>query len=447
VETDVAIVGAGLAGLVAARELVRGGRDVVVLEARDRVGGRTLNLDLGDGGVCELGGQWVGPTHHRLHALAADLGVGTFPTHSVGDSVFRHRDEATRHGNLIPPLNPVHLADLGQSMYRLDRLAERVDIEAPWETPRAEMLDSETLWSWLRRNVASPTGLRAWGQIVRGIWAVEPKDVSLLHALFYIATSGGLEFLTRVEGGAQQDRFVGGSQLVALRIAEELGERVRLGSPVRAIRHDDHGARVYADGASITAADVVVAVPPALRHRITYDPPLPGDHDQLCQRFPLGAVTKIALIYDEPWWRRDGLSGITACIDGPVTFTADNTPPTGSPGALVAFLEGGFARRLGRVDGKERRDAVLTHVAAMLGPRAGEPVAYHELAWADEEWTRGCYGGALPPGVWTEYGRVLRTPVGCIRWTGSETSPMFSGYMEGAVRSGERVAADLLAAA
>lgn len=446
-ETDVAVVGAGLAGLVAARELVRADRDVVVLEARDRVGGRTLNLDLGDGEVFELGGQWVGPTHHRLHALAADLGVGTFPTHTAGDDVFHRGGEAARHGGRLPPLNRLHLADLGQSMLRLDRLAERVDVEAPWDTPRAELLDSETLWSWLRRNVASPTALRAWRGLVQGLWAAEPKDLSLLHALFYIATSGGLDFLTGVEGGAQQDRFVGGSQLVALRLAEELGDRVRTGSPVRAVRHDEHGARVYADGVSVTAQDVVVTVPPALRHRITYDPPLPGDHDQLCQRFPLGAVTKIALVYDEPWWRHDGLSGITASLDGPVTFTADNSPPGGSPGALVAFLEGGFARRLGRVEAKVRRDAVLTQLAGLLGPRAGEPVAYHELAWADEEWTRGCYGGAMPPGAWTEYGRVLRAPVGRIRWAGTESSGVFNGYMEGAVRSGERVAADLLEAA
>lgn len=445
-EADVAVVGAGLAGLVTARELDRAGREVVVLEARDRVGGRTLNLDIGDGEVVEIGGQWVGPTHERLHALAADLGVATFPTHTAGENLVEMNGEVTRYEGLVPRLGPVHLADLGQSMYRLDRMARDVDLEAPWETPRAELLDSRTLWSWLRRNVATPTALRAWRGIVETVWAVEPKDVSLLHALFYIATSGGLEFLTNIEGGAQQDRFVGGSQRLALTMTEELGYRVRLRTPVRAIRHDGDAVRIHADGARVRARDVVVALPPALRHRIDYDPPLPAAQDQLSQRFPLGSVVKIALVYDAPFWRDDGLNGIAGSGDGPVTFTADNSPPDGSPGVIVAFLEGGFARRLGRVDAEVRRRAVLDQLARIFGPRAGEPVAYREVDWSAEPWTRGCYGGTLPPGVWTEYGHALREPVGRIRWAGAETATHFNGYMEGAVRSGERAAAEILAA-
>lgn len=424
---------------------MEGGAQVVVLEARDRVGGRTRNVDLGGGKVVEVGGQWVGPGHDRLRALAREVVVPVFPTHTRGESILEWNGELRRYTGVVPRMNPIVLADFGQSALRLERLAKSVDLGAPWETPDSERLDSETFATWLRRNVASPSGVRLWRGIIQAVWAVEPKDLSLLHVLFYLASSGGLEYLLNVEGGAQQDRFVGGSQQVAIRVAEQLGGRVHLSTPVTRIAHRGDGVRVAgSDGEAVLADHVVVAVPPALRHRIIYDPPLSADQDQVCQRMPLGSVVKCFAVYDQPWWRLEGLSGLATSGEGPITVTFDNSPPDGSPGVILAFLEGGFARVYGRMSTEERRGHVVAHLTRLFGARAAQPERYFDQVWADEQWSRGCYGANFPPGGWTEYGHALRGSVGPIRWAGAETATRFCGYMEGAVRSGEDAAAAIL---
>jgi monoamine oxidase len=195
---------------------------------------------------------------------------------------------------------------------------------------------------------------------------------------------------------------------------------------------------------SVTAARVIVAVPPTLAGRITYDPPLPAVRDQLTQRVPAGSVIKCHAVYDTPFWREAGLTGQATGDRGPVKVVFDNSPPAGSPGVLLAFLEGKAARRLNRVGPAERRDAVLGSLVDFFGPHAAKPVEYVELDWSEEEWTRGCYGAHFPPGVWTQYGPALRAPVGRIHWAGAETATVWSGYMDGAVQSGERAAAEVL---
>jgi monoamine oxidase len=442
-EADVAVVGAGFAGIVAARELEKRGLSVVVLEARDRVGGRVLNEPIGDGKVVEVGGQWVGPGQDRLYALAGEMGVDTFPTHTAGESLIEFRGQLKRYRGTIPRINAAVLADVAQAQAKFERLARKVDVEAPWRTPGAERLDSQTFWSWMRRNVYTPGGRMLLELGVEAVWAAEPADVSLLHVLFYVASAGSYDLLVDTEGGAQQDRFVGGSQLVAERAAESLGDRVILGAPVRKIIHKGERVSVIADGTTAWCRRVVVAIPPPLAGRIAYDPPLPGHRDQLTQRMPMGSVVKCMAIYDEPFWRADGLSGTATSDIGPAKVIFDNSPPDGSPGVLLGFLEGRRARELTRVPQDERRDAVVGTFARLFGPRAAKPERYLDKSWAEEEWTRGCYGGYLPPGGWTTYGDAIKAPIGCIHWAGSETSSVWMGYIDGAIRSGERVAAEV----
>ena len=233
-EVDVAVVGAGLAGLVAARDLARAGAGVAVLEARDRVGGRTLNHDIGDGKVVEVGGQWVGPTQHRLLALARELGVDTFPTYDTGENVIEWEGELRRYTGAIPKINPVVLADVAQAQFRLDRLAREVPLDAPWDAPKAARWDNQTFETWLRANLATGAARKLFEIATEAVWAQEPGDLSLLHVLFYAHSAGGFDALFDTEGGAQQDRFVGGSQRVSLRLAEELGDAIALEAPVRA---------------------------------------------------------------------------------------------------------------------------------------------------------------------------------------------------------------------
>ena len=445
-EADVVVVGAGLAGLTAARELSAAGASVVLLEARDRVGGRTLNEELGDGQVVEVGGQWIGPTQDRLAALAQAVGIETYPTYIKGEHLVEYEGRVRRYTGENPKLGPHVVADLLQAQAKIERLAKRVPLDAPWDTPDAEKLDSQTFWSWMRRNVYTAGGRSMLEAAIEGVWAAEPRDVSLLHVLFYTRSGSGLASLLGTEGGAQQDRFVGGSQLISLRVAEGLGDAIRLGAPVRRIEHGPDGVTVHADGQVARGRRAIVALPPALAGRISYDPPLPGLRDQLTQRMPQGTVIKCMAVYDEPFWRAQGLSGQAISASGPAKITFDNTPPSGSPGVLLGFLEGDLAREWGATGAEERRAAVIGGFARVFGDRAGRPERFIERVWADEEWTRGCYGCYMPPGGWTRFGRALREPIGPIHWAGAETSTVWNGYMDGAVRTGEETARAVLRA-
>ena len=334
---DVLVVGAGLSGLAAARALTTAGADVVVLEARDRVGGRTEGLLLDDRTPLELGGQWLGEGHTRMAGLVAELGLATFRTwNDDGELLVELGGRLSRmasHKGAMPKLSPFVLADLAQGLYRFERLAKRVgDLDRPWTTRGAAHLDGQTWESWIRRNLRTRTGREYFSAVCEGVWAAQPADLSLLHALFYTRSNADLETLISVDRGAQQDRVVGGSVRVAEAMAAELGERVRLGDPVRRIGHDDGGVRVQTrSGVELEADHVVVTLPPTLAGRLEYDPPLPSWRDQLTQRLPAGSVIKCFAVYDEPFWRADGLNGQAISDQGPVKVTFDNSPPDGQP--------------------------------------------------------------------------------------------------------------------
>ena len=445
---DVAIVGAGLAGLVTARDVIAAGSSAVVLEARDRVGGRVLNEQIGDGKVVEVGGQWIGPTQDRMAALSSDLGIETFPTHVHGENVIEWRGELRRYRGTIPRINPAVLLDVERAQRRINRLSKKVPLDKPWMAPKARRWDSLTADTWIRRNVATKAGRDLLQLGVEAVWAAQPEDISFLHMLFYVHSAGSLQMLFDTEGGAQDSRFVGGSQSVPIALAQRLGEGTLVTeAPVRRIEHGHEGVLVHADGGvTVKASRAVMAVAPALAGRIVYDPPLPGYRDQLTQRVPLGTVAKCMAVYDEPFWRGQGLSGQATSDTGPVKVTYDNSPPDGSPGVLLGFLEGREARQAGRLSARERQTVVIDCFTRLFGPRAAKPERYVERLWAEEEFSRGCYGAHLPTGAWTNYGEALRAPIGPLHWAGAEIGQVWSGYMDGAVRSGETAASEVLAA-
>lgn len=446
---DVLVVGAGLAGLVTARDLVAAGKSVLVLEARDRVGGRVVNQDIGDGKVVEMGGEYAGPTQDRVLALAAELGVSTFPTYDEGAKVLHFGGKRGTYSGDIPRLSPLVLADVAQAQARLEALARHVPTDAPWTAPRAERLDSQTFQTWLRRNAVTGGARSLLALGIEAVFAAEPGDLSLLHVLFYSHSGDSFGRLIATAGGAQQDRFIGGSAVIAQRVAAALGEVVRLGAPVSRIEVSGDQAGAVKVAATTPAGvfegrRIVVTVPPLLAGRIEYQPALPHWREQLTQRTPMGSVIKCQVVYAEPFWRKDGLSG-QATGDGTgsrVVF--DNSPPDGSPGVLLAFVEGDEARTLGRAPAGVRRQAVIDSLVRYFGPRAASVEGYYELDWQQERWTGGCYGTLFGPNVWTRYGHALAAPVGPIHWAGTETSAAWAGYMDGAVRSGERAAAEVL---
>lgn len=452
---DVVVVGAGLSGLTAARKIVASGRSVIVLEARDRVGGRTLNHQLGKGKVVEVGGQWIGPTQDHLAALAHELGVGTYKTYNSGNYLFYEAGKLTPYTPTGPfgavPPDLTAAAQAFQLIQKLDSMALTVPLSAPWQAPDAWDWDGQTFETFKRAHAVGSGAQSLLDLAIESVFACEPRDISLLHVLFYIhsagneRTPGKLERLINTAGGAQESRFVGGSQLISISMAKALGKRVRLSQPVRRIAQHGRKVTVYTDQLSVHGKSVIVTGPPALTGQIRYEPALPASRAQLIQRFPQGSAIKVQAVYPRPFWRDEGLAGQVASDAGPIKLTFDNSPPHGSPGILLGFVEGHNARVFAGLSAAERRRRALACFVRYFGPRAANPTGYIEMTWSEEPWTRGCYVGYTPPGVLTEYGAAIRGAVGRIHWAGAETSDYWNGYMDGAVRSGERAAREALA--
>jgi monoamine oxidase len=451
---DVIVVGAGLAGLTAAHEIVKAGRSVIVLEARDRVGGRTLNHSIGGGKIVEAGGQWYGPTQDRIAALAKEMGVGSFKTYNDGSSTYYRNGMVSSYGTLpglgaVPPDPGV--PEYGIAAANLDSMAAKVPRETPWTAPDAAAWDAQSVATWIAANTVSDGGRYLLHSAVTGFRACEPADISLLHFLWFInsagneATPGTVERLNNTADGAQESRFAGGSQLISLRVAERLGRRVVLRAPVRRISQSGSSVIVEADGIRVRGRQVVVTGPPALTARIAYEPQLPEARDQLTQRYPQGCAIKCMALYEKPFWRESGLNGQALIDRPPISFTYDNSPPDGKPGVMLGFVVGQAARDFARHTSGDRRAAALESFASCFGEHARKPLDYIEMNWTDEQWTRGCYAGSTPPGALTAFGPALREPVGRIHWAGTETSPLWNGHMDGAVRSGERAAKEVLA--
>lgn len=447
---DVVVVGAGLAGLTAARTLAAAGRSVVVVEARDRVGGRTLNHDLGDGQVVEAGGQFVGPTQDHILDLAADVGVKTFPAYTEGDAVYVHRGKARRYDSEVPP-DPLALPDLAIVMRRVNQLAAQVDLAAPWQSPKAAQWDAVTFENWIRRTTVTTGGLDLVNVFLGSAYGGSAADASLLFSLHYIAGMGDenhpgtIERGIGTEGAAQEARFDGGSQLVSIRLAEDLDGRVVLGEPVRAIEQDAVSVTVRSQDRSWTAKHVIVAVPPALAARIDWHPLLPPQQDALFSRLTFGTLMKCEAVYDEPFWRREGLSGQGVFRSGsPLSSMFDNSPPSGGPGVLMGFLGGPQWRQWAHRPPRERRAAVLRSFAEVAGRDALRPRDYFEQDWTTEEFTRGGPTAIATPGTLTGFGEWRDRPFGRVHWAGAEHADHWNGYMDGAVRSGKDAAAAVL---
>ena len=450
---DVVIVGAGLAGLTAARDLVAAGKSVVVLEARNRVGGRILGASIGGGHVVETGGEFIGPTQDRMAALAKQTGVDTFPTYNDGSFLYYRNGQRLPYSSgpfgAVPP-DPEGVGEAAVAMQTINSMAAEVPVDAPWKAPNAAEWDSKTWETWMQENIHTGGGRLLLDIATTSVFSFEPRDLSMLFVLFYVAAAGNeqnpgtIDRLINTAGGAQELRFVGGSQRVPNELARRLGKRIRLNAPVRRIVQRKRSVEVQADGVTATGQRVVVAIPPHLAGRIDYSPKLPGMREQLTQRWPMGSVIKVQAIYDRPFWRDQGFNGQVVSDTGPVQVTFDNSPPDGSRGVLMGFIEATTARRLDGASAQERRRLVLENYAKYYGDQALNATGYLERRWDDEIWTRGCPVCATPPGVLLDYGESIRAPVGRVHWAGTETATYWNGYMDGAVRSGERVARELV---
>jgi monoamine oxidase len=438
--TDVVIVGAGFAGLTAARDLVHRGRDVVVLEGRDRVGGRSWTGRIA-GVPVDMGATFVGPTQDEVLKLAADLGCQTVPTYDDGDNLIRWRGRVRSYRGTIPRLSIRELLDVARIRWKLARLGRRVPLEEPWTADTS--LDALTLQDWLT-SIRAGTGAHSLMAIAsRVTWGCEPDQVSLLHAVRYLKAAGGMDRMLDTSGGAQQDRFPGGTQQIAVRIADELGPRVRLQVPVHRIDwEDDMGVTVTSPAGAVTAKCAIVAVAPEHRAAIEFAPELPEQHRELVEHWPQGNLSKAYAAYATPFWRAKGQSGQALSDDGPVFITFDVSPSDTGPGILLGFTD---SRTFDPLPDHHRREVALGCLADIFGDAALDPVDYVDHCWSLEPFAPGGPTAAVPPGSWTRFGAWLRQPVGPIHWAGTETADEWTGFMDGAVRSGQRAAAEVAA--
>ncbi len=443
-QVDVAVVGAGLSGLTAAHRLRAAGRSVVVLEARNRAGGKMWTESVG-GHRVDLGAHWIGPTQDRIAALARELGVRTRRQHLEGKSVLLSRGRRRTFKGSIPPLSPLALAELGVAQLKLEHLRRQVRVDQPWLLAAGGGRDSETVEAFARRNLRTRDARMFLSLTTELVLGAEPEELSFLYFLFYLQSGGGLESLTEFEGGAQQDHFVGGSQQICDRLAESLGATLRMHSAVTAVEHQGDEVVLHAATGTIRARHAIVAVSPVLAGRWHWGRHLSADRDALAQRMPMGAYMKVAVAYDRPWWRDGGLSGIAYADTGPLQMVVDATDHGGPGGVLACFITGAAVERYARLDLLTRKSAVRNTLVEMFGPRAATWTAYAECDWTAEPYSRGGPVGLMGPGTLGRYGHVLRRPEGLVHWAGTDTATEWNGYMDGAIEAGERAAGEVLA--
>src|SRR3954469_275360 len=459
-KADIIVVGAGLAGLTAARRIRAAGKSVIVMEAQKRVGGRTLNEDIGGGEVADLGGTFIGPTQDHVAALVKELGINTFPTYNTGNNVFIRSDgrRETFASNTpvfgTAPADPEIAADIVAVVGQLASMASKIDVKQPWAHPKAADWDSQTLETFVRAN---STGNKEFLDLVSAacepIFGAEAREVSLLFTLFYIASSGNeqnkgtFERNFNTTGGAQESRIEGGAQLISIKMAQQLGKRVLLNAPVRRVDQGRFGVRVWTDKYYVSGKRAVLAMPPAIAGRIIFHGGMTDLRDQLMQRMPQGTLRKFEAIYEKPFWRDKGLSGQCISNIGPIKVTFDASPKDGSTGVVLGFIGGSEERQWTPRPAADRRKACLDQLQQFFDdPQAQNVKAVYEKDWSGDPWARGCPVGVPPPGTLIDFGPTIREPLGKIHWAGTETSDYWAGYMDGAVRSGERAAAEVLAA-
>lgn len=447
VKCDVIVIGAGVSGLYAAKLLAKQGVEVLVLEARDRVGGRLYTIQDKVGGYVDVGGAYVGPTQHRVMRLTHELGLSLYRVNTREKSILNLQGTwAAVHGTIPTFRNPLVNADLNRILNLIDDMAATIPLGAPWQAPDAQKWDSMTFQEFIDKVCWTSTVKSFLAITCKTVLCVEPWEVSLLFVINDIASGQGIKQTLSVENGAQELKIVGGAMQLATGMAKLMKDRVLLGKPVVRVEQDKSGASVYCANGEIYKADYVIsALPPALLNRINFLPSLPPLRLQLIQRIPMGSIIKTMMYYERPFWRDRGFCGEMTCDHGPVLYCVDDSKPDGSSPCIMGFVLANQARELVRLSPEERKTAIMKHYAKVFrDDEFLKPIHYLEKNWMEDEYSGGCYCAAMPPGVLTSFGRAMKAPHGRVLFAGAEIASYWSGYMEGALETGELAAQSLL---
>ncbi len=441
---DVIIIGAGYAGLTAARNLKRAGKNILLLEARDRVGGRIYTKWLDDTTYVDLGGQWIGPTQDKMYALCKEYQTATFSTYDKGKSSLYFLNQLKRYRGLIPPLPLFALLNLNKGIQRITKLSKQIILQQPWLSPDAQLWDKMSANEWMLKTFKNDKARSLFQVAFEAIFATHPANISMLHTLFYIKSGKDFDNLMNIKKGAQQDRIMGGAQSICNKMAVELQDVLQLDKAVISISQNAGGVEVSGAGFLYHAKKIIIAVPPAVAGKIHYEPALPENRMQLMQQQFMGNVVKCYAIYKKPFWREKNLNGLCAMPDELVSVTFDNSPKDGSKGIIMGFALAEKAKQLMQFDEAKRKELVTACFSKFLGKEALYCETYIDHYFTSEAWSLGCYAGMMPLNAITICGKALREQCGHIHWAGTETSDVWNGYMEGAIRSGERASNELM---
>nr|AIT11918.1 monoamine oxidase [Platynereis dumerilii] len=446
---DVIVIGAGISGLSAAKLLNEKGVKVIVLEARDRVGGRTYTRRDSSYKYCDVGGSYVGPTQDRIVRLAAELGIKTYKINNTGDYVHFSKGKGTRFQGTWPKFwNPFSWLDVNHLFRKMDQLMEEIPVEQPWNSPHAEEWDNKTMKEFYDETCWTEAAKEFGVAFVNTNVTMEPSEVSMLWFLWYVKSCGTSRRIWEVDNGGQERKFVGGSMQVSEKIADILGSKLKFNEAVYKVSQKEDKVTVEcASGKKYAGKYVIMAMSPTLQQKLLYDPPMPPIRSQLIQRVPMGSCIKNYVMYKRPFWREKGMNGFTSAADGiePVGNTVDDCKPDNTVPALTGFIMGDQARRLSVMTREERYKETLECYARIFGTdEAFDSVGYEEHNWVADPYSGGCYTSTYPPGVMTRFGKEIRKPFGRMFFAGTETAVLWTGYMDGAVEAGERAARESL---
>jgi monoamine oxidase len=441
---DVVIVGAGLSGLTAARRLAQAGKKILVLEAQDRVGGRTWSLPVGDHDFIDVGGQWIGKGHDEMYKLVAEAGLKTFPTFTNGKSILRRHSENKIYRGDTPPLGLFALLSVQKALNRFDQTASLLSLEAPWLLPDAIKWDHQSLGNWIDETTSNTTARTLIKQMAEGELCRPVEHISALQAFSAAKATGSFRQAENVQDGALRDRILGGAQGVSEFLYTQLKDVVRLNCPASFVQQQKDALRVGNADFSACTKKVIITVPLPMAKNIQFTPDLPKEKQILIDSMEMGTVIKCHVVYATPFWRAQGLSGASTTLDEDVELTVDNSVPGSDKGIITSLIHADRAKKLLRLSGQERKQLVLNAYATLFGEAALQPLNYHDYSFSNNPWIGGAYSGYFKNGVFSQYGKHIAKPTGNIHWAGTETSMLFKGFMEGAVRSGERVANEIL---